>query len=457
MPTTPLYQRFFADLKRRKVFRLMGVYGAVAFGVIQVVDIVLPRMGLPDWTVTLVVWLSVLGFPVAVVFAWIFERTPEGLRRTDEAGAEELEAIVAQPATQRWASGALALLGIVALVGGAWWVGRSTATGAAGAVDEEGHGGLILQRAYADMAEDIRPAIAVLPFSDFSQTGDQRYFADGMSEELLNALAKVRGLRVAGRTSSFAYRNVEKDMREIGTELGVRYLVEGSLRKQGEQIRITAQLVDAADNFHIWSETYDRTLDDVFTVQEELARAISEQLQVSLGLEPGGALVAPTSDLQAYDLYLQAKALLKERGRGVRQAVTLLEEVVARDSTWAPGWAVLAQAHTLVPLYEEGAAVERISPAAWQSSLPAAEAAATRALALDPDVAGADVALGNAYRDRWMWEQAETHYLRALEIDPTTWKPTSSTPNSWRPWAGRGKPCAALAGLWPWIRPPLFA
>ena len=418
MPKNNFYQRFFADLKRRKVFRAMGVYGAVAFGVIQVVDIILPRLGFPDWTVTFTVWLCVMGFPFAVVLAWAYERTPGGLRLTDEAGAEELDAIVAEPAGKRWASGLLALLGIVAMVTGAWWVGRSTAPDVPAGLGRGDDGGSILQRAYADMADDVRPAIAVLPFSDFSQAGDQQYFADGMSEELLNALAKVRGLRVAGRTSSFAYRNVDKDLREIGRELGVRYLVEGSLRKQGDQLRITAQLVDAGDNFHIWSESYDRTLDDVFALQEELARAISDQLQVSLGLEADGARVAPTADMQAYELYLRARALIRERGEGIPEAVTLLEEVVSLDSMWAPGWAALGQAYSLFPLYEGGPPVERIATESWESALSSAEAAAKRALALDSRVAGADVALGNAYRDRWQWDLAEVHYLRALEIDP---------------------------------------
>ena len=417
MPESPRYQRFFADLKRRRVFRAMAVYGAVAFGAIQVVDIVLPRLGLPDWTVTLTVWVCVLGFPVAMLLAWAFERTPEGLRLTDDARDEELDAIVAEPAGRRWVSGLLALLGVLALVTGAWWVGRSTAMGDAGS-GRLSMGSGVLQRAYSDLADDVRPAIAVLPFSDFSPEGDQRYFADGISEELVNALAKVRSLRVSGRTSSFAYRNVEKDLREIGSELGVEYLVEGSIRKQGDRLRITAQLVDADDNFHVWSEAYDRTLDDVFTLQEEIAGTIAERLQVSLGLEQGGALVAPTADLEAYDLFLRAKALVRERGVGIREAVTLLEEVTARDSTWAPGWASLAQAYSLVPYYEEGAHEGMIPPESWESALGSSEAAAKRALALDPRIAGADVAVGNAYRDRWEWERAESHYLRALEIDP---------------------------------------
>jgi TolB-like protein len=417
MPETPRYQRFFADLKRRRVFRAMAVYGALSFGSIQVVDIVLPRLGLPDWTVTVAVWVFVLGFPVAMLLAWAFERTPEGLRLTEDAGAEELDAIVAEPAGRRWSSGIMALLGVLALVTGAWWVGRTTATGDTGSARQSMVSGP-LQRAYADLADDARPAIAVLPFSDFSPGGDQRYFADGISEELVNALVKVQGLRVTGRTSSFAYRDVEKDLREIGSELGVRYLVEGSLRKQGDRIRITAQLVDADDNFHVWSESYDRTLSDVFALQEEIAISVARQLQVSLGLEPGGVLVAPTSDIEAYDLYLRARALIRERGPGIREAVAMLQEVVTLDSLWAPGWAALAQAHSLLPFYQGSGHEGMVAPALWASALGSAVSAAEQALALDLRVAGADVALGNAYRDRWEWELAESHYIRALEIDP---------------------------------------
>jgi len=420
MPETPGYQRFFAELKRRKVFRVMAVYGVVGFVVLQVVDLLVPALLLPDWTYRLVALLLLLGFPVAVVLAWAFEMTPEGVKRTDAAAPGEITAIVSEPASKRWPAGLLALVGVAALVGGGWWAGRSSAPAgdAEPGVVRAASASEVLDVAYADLDADERPSVAVLPFADMSPEGDQAYFADGMSEELLNALAKVRSLRVAGRTSSFAYRNVEKDLREIGSELGVRYLVEGSVRKQGDRLRITAQLVDAEDNFHLWSETYDRTLDDVFAVQEEIAGAIAEALQVSLGVDDGDRLVAPTGDLGAYDLYLAARARMRERGAGVREAVRLFEAVVVRDSTWAPGWAGLAQAYSLIPFYETGAGVGPVTGEDWDPSLEAAERAATRALALDRRVAGADVALGSVYRDRWDWEAAEAHLLRALEIDP---------------------------------------
>jgi len=419
MPEAAGYQKFFAELKRRRVFRVIAVYGAVAFVVLQVADIAFPGLGLPPWALTLVLALILLGFPIAVVLAWAFEMTPGGVKRTEAAAPGEITAIVSEPAQRRWPAGLLALAGIAALMAGAWWVGRSSAPAGEGAgIVRAASANEILDVAYADLAGDTRPSVGVLPFADLSPEGDQVYFADGMSEELLNALAKVRALRVAGRTSSFAYRNVEKDLREIGEELGVQYLVEGSVRKQGARLRITAQLVDAEDNFHLWSETYDRTLDDVFAVQEEIAGAIAEALKVSLGVDDGDRLVAPTGDIGAYEIYLTARARMRERGQGVPEAVRLFEAVVARDSTWAPGWAGLAQAHSLVPYYLPRELDEDEEDAIWRSSLDAAEAAAERALSLDPRSAGGEVALGNVLRDRWQWQEAEAHYVRALEIDP---------------------------------------
>ncbi len=435
-PATPAYQRFFAELKRREVFRVAAVYGAAGFVVLQVADLLAEGLALPDVVLRSATFLVLVGFPIAIILAWAYERTPEGVKRTDPARTGELEAIVAQPAGKRWPAGLLALAGVAALVWGAWAVGKRVGESAAeatapAAIDAEtvsdqtvsrrsnsDRDAAVLQVAYADLAEDTRPSVAVLPFTDLSPAGDQAYFADGMSEELLNALAKIRELRVAGRTSSFAYRNVEKDLREIGRELGVRYVVEGSVRKQDDRLRITAQLIDAEDNFHLWSETYDRTLDDVFVVQEEIAGAIAEELQVSLGLGEGAVLIEPTADLGAYELFLEGRARMRERGAGVQEAVQLFEAVVARDSNWAPGWAGLAQAYSLVPYYEEGARVEGVDASRWSQPFARSEQAAKRALALDPNVTAAHVALGSVYRDRWEWGPAEAQFLKALAIDP---------------------------------------
>ena len=225
---TPGYQRFFAELKRRRVFRVMAVYGATAFVVLQVADIAFPALGLPEWAMTLVLALTLVGFPIAVVVAWAFEMSPEGMKRTLDADAAELQTIISAPPNRRWASGLLALAGVAALVWGAWLVGkRAGESGAEAAVGESeiaarsadfADDDAVLKLAYADLAEDTRPSIAVLPFVNMSSDEEQEYFADGMTEELLNALAKIRDLRVAGRTSSFAYKGEEKDLRQMKLE-----------------------------------------------------------------------------------------------------------------------------------------------------------------------------------------------------------------------------------------------
>jgi TolB-like protein len=417
------YKRLFADLKRRNVFRVAAVYGGTGFVLLQVAELLAEGLALPASVLRITTLAVIIGFPIAMILAWALEITPEGVKRTDPAMAGEIEAIIRLPATRRWPSGILALLGMVALMGGAWWAGRRSAAGdaasgaAAAAEGAAASSQAVLRVAYADLSDDTRPAIAVLPFADMSQAQDQEYFTDGITEELLNTLAKIRALRVAGRTSSFAYKGQDRDLREIGAELGVRYLVEGSVRKQGTRLRITAQLIDAADNFHIWSDAYDRELDDVFLIQSEIAEEIAGQLQVSLGLEEGAQLVTPTHNLEAFELYLSARAHIRDRGAGVREAVRLLEQATQMDPSWAPAWASLAQAHALVPYYPASGAPQPDS-AAWAAALDAAEDAARHALVLDSQSAPAEVALGNVNRDRWRWADAELHYLRALAIDP---------------------------------------
>jgi len=414
------YQRLFAELRRRNVFRVATVYGATGFVVLQVADLLASSLELPPVVMRLTTFVILVGFPIALLLAWALESSPEGIKRTAPAAAGELEAIIAEPLRRRWPSGILALAGVIALMAGAWWGGRASAPvgGVSSAVSGQPSGSEeILRVAYADLSEDPRPSIAVLPFVDLSQTQDQEYFTDGITEEILNALAKIRELRVTGRTSSFAYRGQERDLRQIGAELGVQYLVEGSLRQQGTQRRITAQLIDAAGDFHMWSETYDYAVDDIFRIQSEIAEAVARELQVSLGLGAGGQLVTPTSNLEAYDLFLLGRSAMAERGAGVAESVNLFSRATALDPGWAPAWAGLANAHSLVPYYP-GPGAPAPDSADWASALEAAEAAARRALELDPRNAGAEVALGNVFRDRWDWEQSEVHYLRALAIDP---------------------------------------
>jgi len=234
--------------------------------------------------------------------------------------------------------------------------------------------------------------------------------------ELQTMLSKVRDLRVGARSSAFAYRGRSLDMRRVGQELGVDFLLDGSVRKDGDQLRITAELVEVANQLILWTGTYDRKLDSIFLIQTEIAGTIADSLRVSLGLSQG-ALVSPTLDMEAHDLYLSGRAALRRRGPGVGEAVSFFEAAIARDSAWAPAWAGLAEAAALNPLYT-GLGGESTDSAEWARSFGVAETAASRALELDPQNASARVALGGVHRDRWEWAESERHFLLALEIDP---------------------------------------
>ncbi len=417
------YQQFFAELKRRKVFKVAAVYGATAFVLLQVADLLKEGLNLPTTFIPFITAVTLLGFPLALILAWALEVTPDGLRRTELAGAGELAEIVALPASKRWPAGLLALAGFAALVGGVWLAGQRSGASAVLAEGSRESAGTEVRLAMTDLDDDPRPSIAVLPFADMSPEGDQEYFSDGMTEEILNVLAKVSELRVTARTSAFAFKGRQVDLRDVGDSLGVRYIVEGSVRKAADRIRITAQLIDATDGSHMWSDSYDRTLDDVFAIQSELAEAIAAQLRVPLGISDRSGLVTPTADLDAYDLYLAGRGRIRERGQGLSEAIRLFEAAIARDSTWAPAWAGLAEATELMTWY----------PDAWDGGRPqefeeelsrklafqrAAEQAARRALELDPTAASARVALGGVHRYRHEWEQSEAEYLRALETDP---------------------------------------
>ena len=420
------YQRFFAELKRRKVFRVAAVYGAVSFVVLQVADIMVPALALPDAFMRGIALIAILLFPVALVLAWAFEVTPDGVRRTDDAQTGELTQIIEQPAARRWPSGLLALIGVSALALATWLTLKPVADGVSEAPAESASGlaegadarpgdaaDRGIQLALAD-PEDSRPSIAVMPFADLSPEGDKEYIGDGMTEEILNALFKIRGLRVAARTSTFAYKDASPSFDTIREDLGVDAFLEGSVRTDGDRLRITAQLIETDEGFHLWSETYDRTLDDIFAIQTEIAEAIAEGLKVSLGVADAATLVASTGDLTAYDLYLQGRARMRERGPGVDEAIGLFEAAVARDSSYAPAWASLAESYTLLPHHQEPFP----DSAGWASAFASAETAARRALALDPDNASARVALGSIRRDSRQWEAAGEQLAAALELDP---------------------------------------
>ena len=317
---------FFAELQRRRVGKVAIAYGAVAWAATEASSVVLPALHVPEWVLTAIVVFLLTGFPIAMALAWIFDVGPEGISRTEPQ---------APPAAQVKLRIAYAAVVVVCM-------------GALGYVlYERGLG-----RAHAG---EPRDSIAVMPFANLSGDPAKDYFSDGMSEELLNLLTRVPGLKVASRTSSFAYKDREVDVRQIGRELGVSAVLEGSVRQASDQVRITAQLIDAESGFHLWSETYDRKLADVFQVQDEIAKAIVDKLKIELApadQQLAQRQKAPTQNVEAYELYLQGRAIWKRRGaENLKRAIELYQAAIGKDPAFARAHAALASAYVVLPGY----------------------------------------------------------------------------------------------------------
>ncbi len=421
MSGTSGYQHFLAKLKRRGVFRAAALYGTAAFVAIEGADLVFPRLAFPEWTVTGVVWLALIGFPIAILLAWKYERTPEGLKSTDPAETLELDAIAAQPRRTRWPAGVAALVGIALLGLGAWWTLTRTGPGA-----------------------QTYDSIAVLPFANLSGDPANQYFSDGLAEELINALAGVEDLKVAGRTSSFALRDQNLDLRTIGDTLGVETVLEGSVRRSEDRVRITAQLIDAETGFDLWSQEYDRDITDIFLVQEELAASIVRALTPRLGGRADELYRGRTSNVQAYDLYVTGRQKWYTRRVPLLwEAVDDFEAAVALDPEFALGWSGLADAidalafrdsrgQALVPRAKqaahravlldpglaEGWASWGVLAAEADRDWITAELALKRAIALKPSYAGARAWLGDMLRYEGRVKEAIEQQRIALELDP---------------------------------------
>ncbi len=373
----------YAELRRRNVFRMAGLYLVGAWLIVQVAETLLPAFGVPAWVLRAVIILLALGFVPALVFSWIYELTPQGLQR-DSASAVEPGA-VAQTARKL----DVAVLVLATLAIGLFAYDRLSERGSESLSGREVGAPTSASGPESD-SDPLSRSLAVLPFANMSPDADNEYFADGISEELLNVLSRLGSLKVASRTSAFAFKGKDKSVREIARELGVAHVVEGSVRKQGQRVRITAQLIDARTDQHLWSDTYDRELTDIFAVQEEIAQAISGALGTALGLESGlGKVQVPqaTADLAAYETYLRGRQLLHQRGDSLLTARALLEDAVARDPKFAQAWAVLSAVYIVSPGYVEMDAREGATLAV---------AAAQRARALDDTLALPYAVLGRA-------------------------------------------------------------
>ncbi len=321
-----------AELKRRNVFRVSAAYLALGWIVTQVTTTVAPMLHLPAWVGPVVLWIGVIGFPFVVMFAWIYELTPEGLKRESEI---DPSASITHHTARRLDFVIIALL-VVAIGLFAFHEFRPARDTGVTLVARPTGG-------TASPAAGVDRSVAVLPFVDMSAGKDQEYFADGISEELLNLLAKVPQLRVIARTSSFSFKGKEVDIAEIAKKLNVANVLEGSVRKSGDTLRITAQLIRASDSSHLWSQTYDRKLTDVFAVQDEIAAAVVEQLKVTL---LGAAPKATVTDPKAYGVFLQARELSRQySAASLEQAIALYRQALAIDPSYAPAWDAMARAY----------------------------------------------------------------------------------------------------------------
>jgi len=343
------WSQLSAELKRRRVYPVIAAYAVVAFILLQIGEITFGPLGLPNWVMVGLIALVILGFPVVVVLAWVFDITPSGIRRDQEK-----------------------LLG--------------------------------------DENTDQKPSVAVLPFVDMSAEQDQGYFCEGVAEEILNALTKIRQLSVTARSSSFQYKAGAGDVREIGRKLGVSTILEGSVRKSKNRLRVTAQLVKVSDGYHLWSKTFDEELKDIFAIQDDIAACIAESLLEAITpTEQSAIRTTSTVDVSAYEYYLRGRQFFKRfRKMDIEYARQMFHQAIQIDEEFALAWAGYADCHSFLVMYADP----------QPSYREKASDASKRALELSPDLAEAHASRGLAYLVCDCFDSAEEEFLTAIEMNP---------------------------------------
>lgn len=397
---------FISELKRRNVIRMAGLYLVGAWLITQVSATVLPLFHAPDWLTQGVVIALAIGFIPAMIFAWVFELTPNGLKRDTEVASDESIA----PQTAQKMNRLMAALLVLALL--YFGVDKFVLAPKREAALVSMATQAVNEKAAQKEKAGNEKSIAVLAFTDLSPNRDQEYFSDGIAEEILNSLVRVKDLKVAGRTSSFSFKGKNEDIRSIGKALGVANVLEGSVRKQGDKVRITAQLIRTEDGFHLWSETYDGDLQDVFELQERIAQAITGKLEVILQGDQKSRLVqVGTSNTEAYALYLQATAIFNRReGARFAEAIEMLKKAIALDPNYARAHSRLAALYSVNSNYMGGTA--------FSTALPLIELHARIATELDPSLAEPYAALGSSYNARRRFLESDEAFSRALKLDP---------------------------------------
>ncbi len=379
-------RKFLAELKRRNVYKVAIAYAVAGWALAQGIAQVFPVFDIPNWVVRLIVLLIVIGFPIGLVLAWAFELTPEGIKRTEDVD------LIAQ-GQSRHRTWIYVVLISAAISIGLFFLGRYT-------VLKQGGG------------RSPEKSIAVLPFENLSRDPDNAYFTEGVHEEILTRLAKVSDLKVIARTSTQRYKSAPENLSQVGEQLGVANILEGTVQRVAENVRVSVQLINATDEAHLWAETYDRKLTDIFAVESEIAKTIADTLRARLSDPEQHAITArPTENAEAYQLYLKGRYFWNKRtGADLKKAIDYFNQAIGKDPNYALAYAGLADAYGLLSGF--GAA----SP---KDSLPQAKAAAKKALELDNTLGEAHASLAQAlFAYDFNFAEANREFRRAIELSP---------------------------------------
>ena len=380
---------FFGELKRRNVYKVAVAYAIVGWLLVQIATQVFPFLEIPNWVVRLVIALVASGFPIALVIAWAFEITPQGIERTEVA-----DTMPAAPGQKKHAWIYVAIVGAVLSIG-LFFLGR--------------YG---FRNASSSSSELPPKSIAVLPFDNLSRDPDNAFFAEGVQDEILTRLAKVADLKVIARTSTQRFKSAPENLPDIAKQLGVANILEGSVQKVNDQVRVNVQLVNALTNAHLWAEIYDRKLTDIFAVESDIAKTIADTLQAKLtGSEKQMMVSQSTNDTAAYELYHKGRSLWERRsGDNIPKAIAFYEQAIARDPNYALAYAGLAKSYILLPFFTGADRHEASSKA---------KEAALKALRLDPKLGDTHLALGKILFFREIdLAGAMREYKRAIELNP---------------------------------------
>jgi TolB-like protein/Tfp pilus assembly protein PilF len=381
---------FFAELKRRNVYKVAVAYAVVAWLLVQIATQVFPFLEIPNWVVRLVIALVLIGFPVALIIAWAFEATPEGIKRTAVA-----DAMPGAAGQKRHGWIYIILIGAAISVA-LFLLGRYTS-------------GNIAAPGFA--TELPSKSIAVLPFENLSEDKSNAYFAEGVHDEILTRLAKVADLKVISRTSTQHFKSTPDNLPQIAKQLGVAHVLEGSVQKANDQIRVNVQLINALTDAHLWADTFDRKLTDIFAVESEIAKTIADTLQAKLtGSEKTAISKKPTENPDAHELYLKGRHFWNLRTEAnLKKALEYFQQAIEKDPSYALAYTGLADCYSIIPNYADRPPKEDYARAL---------AAAHRAIELDDSLAEAHTALANALGADLQFAAAETEFKRAFALDP---------------------------------------